>query len=191
MSSTKTTTILRSFIIVPMLATSMSLTAFTEKVDSYIITSFAEEKAGEALSQEEITLQKEREVKAAKIDAYYAKHNLPLEGYGMEMVLAAETHNLDWRLLPALAMRETTGGKFACKFNPFGWGSCKIGFESFSEAITSVAAHLGGNNPRTARYYKGKDVRGILTTYNPPSVVPTYADEVISIMKKIESITIS
>lgn len=188
MSSTKTTTILRSFIIVPMLATSMSISAFTEKVDTYVLSSFAEEAT---LSQEEITLQKEREVKAAKIDAYYAKHNLPLEGYGMEMVLAAEAHNIDWRLLPALAMRETTGGKFACKFNPFGWGSCKIGFDNFSEAIATVAEHLGGNNPRTARYYKGKDVRGILTTYNPPSVVPTYADEVISIMKKIESITIS
>lgn len=169
----------------------MSLSAFTEKVDSYVITSFLEEKAGEVLSQEEITLQKEREVKAAKIDAYYAKHSLPLEGYGMQMVLAAEANNLDWRLLPAIAMRETTGGKFACKQNPFGWGSCKIGFESFSEAITTVATHLGGNNPRTARYYKGKETRAILTTYNPPSVVPTYADEVISIMKKIESMSIS
>lgn len=169
----------------------MSLTAFTEKVDSHIITRFANESAEEVLSQEEITLQKEREVKAAKIDAYYARHNLPLEGYGMEMVLAAEANNLDWRLLPAIAMRETTGGKFACKQNPFGWGSCKIGFESFSHAITSVAEHLGGNNVRTARFYKGKDLRGILTTYNPPSVVPTYADEVISIMKRIESMSIS
>lgn len=143
-----------------------------------------------SLSPEAQKLQLEREEKAAKIDAYYAKYDMPLKGTGMKMVLAAEKHGLDWRLVPAIAVRESSGGKNDCKNNPFGWGSCKIGFESYDHAIEVVALNLGGDNPKTARYYEGKTVRGILQTYNPPSVVPTYADEVIAIMNKIENIKV-
>ncbi len=142
------------------------------------------------LSPEEQALQKEREEKAAKIDAYYGRHNLPLTGYGMKMVLAGEKYGVDPLLLAGLAMRETTAGKFACHNNPFGWGSCKIKFQSFDHAIDVVAMNLGGHNEKTARYYKGKSIRGILETYNPPSVVPNYASQVIAIMEKIEKMPV-
>ncbi len=73
------------------------------------------------------------QVKAEAIDAYFESNNMPLVGYGMKMVLEAEKNNLDWRLLPAISVIETTGGRNLCKrlkpenkFNPFGWGSCKI-----------------------------------------------------------------
>ena len=128
--------------------------------------------------------------KAEAIDSYFAFHGLPLEGYGMKMVLEAEKNNLDWRLIPAIAMRESTGGKFACKkadFNPFGWGSCKIHFDSYDHAIEIIAKNLGGNNPRTANYYADKDIKGILQAYNPPSIVRLYAEQVMDIMKDIAS----
>jgi hypothetical protein len=176
-----TQNIINSFIIVPMMATTMSMSAFTASVNGVI------DSLNQAQSKEEIKLENERKEKSAKIDAYFAKRDLPLAGYGMQMVLASEKHGLDWRLIPAIAMRETTGGKFACKNNPFGWGSCKIGFENFSEAIQVVTEHLAGDNPRTAHYYEGKDVRGILVTYNPPKIVPKYADQVIDIMETIEN----
>lgn len=121
---------------------------------------------------------------AAKIDAYYGKYDLPLEGYGMKMVLAAEENDLDWRLLPAIAMRESTGGKFACYNNPFGWGSCKIKFKSFDEAIATVAANLGGSNPNTDEYYKDKPTEQKLHHYNG-TVVKTYVADVVRIMSKI------
>ncbi len=126
---------------------------------------------------------------AKAIDAYFASHNVPLKGTGMKMVLEAHKNKLDWRLVPALAMRESTGGKHACKkatFNSFGWGSCKINFTSNDHAIETVARNLGGNNPRTSYHYAGKDLRGILNAYNPPSIVPKYADQVIAIMDDIE-----
>lgn len=164
----------------------MSMNTFMASIDKAMLS--ADMITQTVLSPEEQKLQLEREERAAKIDAYYARHDLPLEGYGMKMVLEAEKYGVDWRLAPALAMRETTGGKFACHNNPYGWGSCKIKFESFDQAIETVIMNLGGHNPRTARYYKGKTVRGILETYNPPSVVPTYADEVLAIMNKIDSI---
>jgi hypothetical protein len=184
MSSTKTKSILQSFIVVPMIATSLSLSAFTASVDQFVKTNADDQ----ALSVQEMSLQMEREENAAKIDAYFAKGNMPLEGYGMKMVIEAEKHDLDYRLIPAIAVRESTGGRHACKsvsYSAFGWGSCKISFKSYDHAIESLAEHLGGNNPRTARYYDNKTVKGILETYNPPSVVPTYASEVMGIMDKI------
>jgi hypothetical protein len=186
--SKTTNSILRSFIIVPMMATTISMSAFTASINTVLDSKAQVTEQTQELSAEEAALQLEREETAAKIDAYYKKYNLPLAGYGMKMVLAGEKYDIEPLLLAAMAMRETTGGKFACHNNPFGWGSCKIKFESFDHAIDVVAMNLGGHNPRTASYYKGKTVTGILKTYN--SVIPTYATEVVSIMKKIDSTVI-
>lgn len=126
--------------------------------------------------------------KAEAIDAYFAERKMPLEGTGAKMVEEALKNDLDWRLLPAIAARESTGGKFECKRvsnNAFGWGSCKIGFKSNEEAIEVVAKNLGGNNPKTARHYDDKNTKEILRAYNPPSIVPKYAEQVISIMDTI------
>ena len=129
-----------------------------------------------------------RQAKADAIDAYFKKYDMPLEGMGMKMVLEAEKNDIDWRLLPAIAVRESTGGQFACKKvdnNPFGWGSCKIGFDSLDGAIETVAQNLGGNNPKTARHYDNKTTKQILRAYNPPSIVPRYAEQVMTIMDTI------
>lgn len=132
--------------------------------------------------------------KADAIDAYFAERNMPLKGTGLKMVQEALVNDLDWRLLPAIAVRESTGGKFACKKvanNPFGWGSCKIGFKSIDSAIETVARNLGGNNPKTARYYRDKDTKEILRAYNPPSVVLRYAEQVMAIMDKIGDVDLN
>lgn len=128
--------------------------------------------------------------RAEKIDQYFKERDMPLAGYGEQMVLVADKNDIDWRLIPAIAVRESTGGKFACKratFNPFGWGSCRIGFKSYDHAIEMLGQHLGGNHPNTKRYYAEKDVEDILKTYNPPSVVPEYAYQVMRIMDAIEN----
>lgn len=130
----------------------------------------------------------ELKAKADAIDAYFANRDMPLAGMGMKMVEEAEKNDIDWRLLPAIAVRESTGGKYDCKRvenNPFGWGSCRIGFKSNKEAIEVVAKNLGGNNPNTARHYDNKSIKEILRAYNPPQIVPRYAEQVISIMNTI------
>lgn len=127
-------------------------------------------------------------VQAQAIDAYFEARHMPLEGLGMKMVLEAERNDIDWRLLPAIAIRESTGGKKACRkvdHNFFGWGSCKISFNSDEEAIETVAMNLGGNNPNTEHHYSGKTTKEILKKYNPPYIVPRYAQQVIAIMNKI------
>ena len=186
MSSTQIKQIFQSFILVPFLATSLSVSAFSTQVDQALTAEIQNEATAE--------LQAAREEKAKKIDTYFTNNKMPLAGYGMKMVLAAEKNNLDWRLIPAIAIRESTGGKFACKsvtYSPFGYGSCKLNFKSYDHAIEVVATSIGGNNPRTASYYKNKNTRQILQTYNPPSVVPTYADEVIRIMNRIDAAPIA
>lgn len=132
------------------------------------------------------------EAKANAIDAYFKDKNMPLLGYGKKMVEEAIKNDLDWRLLPAISVIETTGGKNLCKRlgedfnkNPFGWGSCKIGFKTFDSAIETVARNLGGNNPKTAHHYDGKNTLEIINKYNPPSIVPDYASKVMKVMDTI------
>jgi hypothetical protein len=125
--------------------------------------------------------------RAVKIDAYFAKNNLPLTGYGYAFVETADKYDLDYRLLPAIAMRESTGGKFACpndKTNVFGWASCKKTFESYEHSIDSVGAHLSGNIKSTSGYYKTKSIPAKLKRYN--SVIPSYTADIYSIMDRIE-----
>jgi hypothetical protein len=127
-----------------------------------------------------------RKERAEAVNKYYKDHDAPLEGKGLQFVLVAEKYGLDWRLLPAIAMRESTGGKFACKNNPFGWGSCRLsGFKSYDEAIETVGKHLGGAAPTTARYYAGNSTEEKLYHYND-KVEPGYKDEVLAIMNSIE-----
>ncbi len=138
---------------------------------------------------EDLALEEELKEQAENIDMYFGKWDLPLTGYGMVFAKTAQKYDLDPYLLPAIAMRETTGGKFTCGgANPFGYGSCKIYFPTFEEAIDTVGKAISGNHEKIAYAYKGKNTKEILETYNPPSVVPTYAKEVMSIMNKISSI---
>ena len=123
--------------------------------------------------------------RAALLDNYFTVHKMPLAGYGSKFVAAADLNNLDWRLLPAIAIQESTGGRFECGKNPFGWSSCKSTFSTYSEAIAAVAKNLGGNARATAPFYRGKTTKQILEAYNPPSIAPHYADEVIAIMNAI------
>jgi hypothetical protein len=189
---------LHSFILLPLLVTNIS-----GGVDSKIDISALEDKIRSGFGVTEIideqtALLEDKKLRAAKIDAYFGKYDLPAEGYGMAMVTAADKYGLDWRLIPALAKLETTGGKHMCKNplgknNMFGWGSCKIGFDSVEESFDVIAMNLTGNNPRTASYYKGKTVEKILEVYNPPAtpgITPNYHKLAFKIMDEIESMEV-
>lgn len=183
MEKNKILNYVRSFIILPILAT----TAFPAvSTMNPAIAPIVEQQKAEIIDPMDI-LRKER---AQKIDTYFKERDMPLEGYGMKMVLEAEKNDLDWRLLPGIAVRESTGGKHACKKvknSPFGWGSCKISFKTMNESIETVARNLGGNNPNTAHYYDNKTTEAILKAYNPPSIVPKYTKQVLAIMNNIQN----
>ncbi len=171
----------------PGLLTSTSQIVFSQKLnnsDAATEVALSTEQADDF----EVLYAAELKEKAAAIDGYFRARGMPLAGTGMKMVEEAEKNDLDWRLIPALAVRESTGGKYACKRvegNPFGWNSCKTGFDSVDHAIEVVAKNLGGNNPKTEKYYADKSTEGILKAYNPPRVVPNYSAQVMRIMKAI------
>ena len=106
----------------------------------------------------------------AKVDAFFAQYKLPMEGDGQMLVQAAVDNNLPPYTIAALALNESTAGKFACphdKYNVFGWNSCHgPKFDSMQDAVTTVAETISGNNPATASYYEDKSLDARLEEYN-------------------------
>lgn len=131
--------------------------------------------------------------RADKIKEFFAsRENSPFAEYGMAFVQAADKYGVSWKLLPALSTIESNGGKEACRFkdgtlkyNGFGWGGCTVSFPSYEVAIDTITKHLAGQNPSTARHYKGKTIDQVINTYNPPSVRDDYHYLVTYVMKKI------
>jgi hypothetical protein len=185
MNKQKITRFLQSFVAIPMLAIAAPLTGIQSIPSSVAIVSEQINTISTSVitKQEDIDRNKER---AEKIDAFFALYDSPLVGYGEKFVAEANKNDIDWRLLPAIAMRESTGGKHACKNVPnsvFGYGSCKISFKSVDDSIRIVAESLGGNNPNTANHYDDKTTLQILRKYN--SVIKNYPKQVTEIMKMI------
>ena len=181
---------LQSIIVTPLLAIVVPLSGVGTVPSLAATNSTLSGENSVIITQEEVVqkeqLEKERKDKAEQIDNFFAAYDAPLEGYGMKFVTEAEENGIDYRLLPAIAIRESTGGKHACKRvanSVFGYGSCKISFESIDKSIEVVSASLGGNNPTTARHYDNKTTLQILKKYN--SVIPSYTSEIVKLMKKI------
>jgi hypothetical protein len=132
------------------------------------------------------------EDRAEKIDRYFESKGMPLAGRGAEFVRSADLYSIDWRILAAISVVESTGGKQMCGNNPFGWGSCRSGvgdFASIEEAIDYVSKNLGGANPRTRSAYAG-GVDEDLHSYNG-TVDPTYPQKVKDIMSEISRTPLS
>lgn len=187
MDTQKILKVLQSFVLVPVIALSSPLV-----VDNTILEDSTVDTVQISSESSVITTQEDesRIIKAEAIDDYFASNGAPLSGYGPKFVEEAEKHNLDWRLLPAIAMRESTGGKFACTSakapnNSFGWHSCKKGFSSVDESIEYISKTISGNNENARAYRKNMTTDEILKTYNPDSIVPGYSKQVIKIMDTI------
>lgn len=124
----------------------------------------------------------EKEDGILAIDSYFREKNLPLAGYGDVFINVSQKWRLDWRLLPAIAFRESTGGKFLFRpYNPFGWG--RRTFSNFTEAINEVGRNLSGNDPDTKGFYYDKTMMQKLRIYN--SELYTYPQEIWWIMGDI------
>lgn len=191
---------LNSFILLPLLLGNMSAPLMPNNND-------INADAGESVSlnlnifNHDIKALKVLDDRADKIDAYFSNLKLPLAGYGASMVAAADKYNLDWRILPALAMLETTGGKNLCEntrngtrnHNPLGFGGCSLYFATFEDAFEAAAKTISGNGENTSHLYSGKSVEEILEVYNPPNtpgMTPGYHKKALKIMSDIESMDV-
>jgi hypothetical protein len=110
--------------------------------------------------------------------AFFRRYDSPLLDLTGDFLDAADRHGLDWRLLPGIAMVETTAGKHARYSNIFGWNSGKARFRSPLACLEFVAERLA-----TSPLYAGKDMAAILRTYNPANA--RYPDRVMKYIRQL------
>lgn len=112
-----------------------------------------------------------KDARAKIVEDFFKGYKSQLAGYSDYFIEAADKYNLDFRLLPAIAMQESNGGKKMIKdsYNPFGfgiYGSLALRFVSFEEAIEKVAHSL-----RYDYLDQGLETaEQIMSKYTPPSL---------------------
>jgi len=100
----------------------------------------------------------------------FTDHESPLAPFSHKFIEVADKYQLDFRLLPAIAMQESNGGKKVIKNsnNPFGYGiygDLVIRFQSWEEGIERVGRAL-----REDYLNQGlKTPTQIMAKYTPPS----------------------
>jgi hypothetical protein len=109
---------------------------------------------------------------------FLRQNHSPEEDYAEMFVAEADTHGLDWRLLPSISVVESGAGRNAKGNNFFGWKNGQAQFRSIGDSIHEVAASLA-----TSRPYAGKDIPGKLAAFNTER--PDYSSIVMAIMKQI------
>ena len=136
------------------------------------------------MSKEELEKLNEDKLKAQKIELFFRvnRNNAPLADYAEKFVEVANKYGLDYRLLPAIATIESSGGKNNFrKYNAWGWGNKS--FSSFEEGIETV-----GKGLKTGYIDKGRDtVEEIAPVYCPPNY-KNWARSVNQFMNEIENI---
>jgi len=108
---------------------------------------------------------------------FFEERGAPASILAKEFLIAADRHNLDWRLLPSICFVETGGGKAASRNNLFGWDSGRAAFASAQDSIRHVAARLAESN-----LYRDKQLDEKLSLYNP---FPHYGPLVKSVMNRL------
>jgi len=136
------------------------------------------------MSKEQLDKLNEDKLKAQKIELFFRvnRNNAPLADYAEKFVEVANKYGLDYRLLPAIATIESSGGKNNFrKYNAWGWGNKS--FSSFEEGIEIVGKGLKNNYIE-----KGMDtVEEIAPIYCPPNY-KNWTRSVNQFMNEIENI---
>lgn len=112
-----------------------------------------------------------------RLKQYLEERGSPAAQWAADFIAAADRYGLDWRLLPAIAVIESGGGKRYINNNIFGWDSCRVRFPTVRDGIHQVAYRLA-----TSRLYRDKDLDGILRTYNP---YPFYPRRIKYVMRRL------
>lgn len=120
---------------------------------------------------------KRMDPRLVRLERYFEERQCPVKPLAREFVAAADRHHLDWRLLPSIAVVESSGGKVAHNNNIFGWQNGDHRFQSVKESIHTVAERLANS-----QYYRNKPLEKILKTYNP---VPGYIERVTTVMNDL------
>ncbi len=128
----------------------------------------------------------QQDARVAVVADFFKKYHSELLPYAQNVVTAADKYGLDYRLIPAIAMQESTLCKKAPKnsYNCWGfgiYGKTVTRFESYPEAIDTVTRTLAGQ-------YKGNGLetpQQIMSRYTP-SNNGSWADSVTLFMNQLQ-----
>jgi hypothetical protein len=118
--------------------------------------------------------------RVVRLRHFFSRLHCPIVGMADDFIHAADDNHLDWRLLPSIAVIESSGGKAYKKNNIFGWNGGEEEFPTIRAGLNEVAFKLG-----RSPLYRPLDSLGKLLMYNPAE---DYADRVLAVMKQISPI---
>ncbi|MBN1618367.1 glucosaminidase domain-containing protein [Candidatus Dojkabacteria bacterium] len=149
---------------------------FTEDQSTFATAHAEKQSELTAVTSEELIQMRERSAKAERIRNFYARWNSPMAAYAEYIVEIADQYGIDWRLIPAISIVESSGGTKCFKsYNAFGWG--QMSFNNFEESIYTVTRGI-------AQGYGTSDPYAIAPKYNP--VTPdSWGSKVSSLMAQI------
>jgi hypothetical protein len=121
----------------------------------------------------------EADPRLVRLQQFLNERSCPVEPLAADFITAADSHQLDWRLLPSLSLVESSGGKYHRNNNNniFGWANGKTRFPTVRHGIYAVAQRLA-----ESRHYRDKNTDQILRVYNPQ---PGYAARVRAVMAEL------
>ncbi len=142
-----------------------------------------------SLTQRESALYTVRRENIRKLESFFAKNESPLYPYARLIVEQAEQYGIDYRLVPAIAMNEST----LCKnihedsYNCWGWGiyADKVTrFESYEDAIRTITRGI-------RKYYYDKGMSSpsaIMKVYTPSSPDGVWAQKIEWVYRQIDKL---
>jgi len=113
-----------------------------------------------------------------KLESFFQSFGCPAPHYVDEYLGAADSNAIDYRLLPAISVLESTCGVYQRLNNRWGWDSARKGFSSFRAGLQYIARQLS-----QGRYYRNKSLEEKVRMYNPN---PQYARLLKKLMLKID-----
>lgn len=159
------------FLVTPTLLLSLIFVSSKENSNKKILENYPQITTNEF----EINNDIEGQVLGTRIDDFrpyiVAKflENTPLEPHSQYIVQVSDTYGIDYRLIAAIAMKESGGGSAINQstHNAWGWGNGKISFSSWESAIDIV-----GKTLKTKYIDRGlESPEQIMAVYAPPQLL--------------------
>ena len=128
----------------------------------------------------------EKDGRVERLQDFFANYNSPLEPYAQNIVSEADTYNLDFRLLPAIAMQESGLCRRMPKDSYNCWGFGIYGgkvtrFNDFPDAIRTVTKTLA-----TKYRESGLDTPEEIMSRYTPSSNGSWANGVSTFMSQLQ-----
>ena len=124
------------------------------------------------------------------LEQFFQKFKCPEPVNVKEYIEAADKYALDYRLLPAISIQESTCGIHVPHWCPKGklsnnlWGFRTQCYDNVPAAIDSVLSQIKTTSP-----FAGNTIKKILWYYNG-TVNPSYPGQVMGLMNQIDNSTI-